>query len=460
MERNRKLFLAKTAVVLCAIPAAILAYEYGPDAGHSGVPGELGTCAQAGCHVGTANDPNNKGSVSVTFPNGMTYTPGVKQHLTVTIADPATTQKAWGFQLTARSSSSTTAQAGAFASTDNNTLVMCASANLGAQTPLSFGASQICALSTPLTYIEHSLAGYTAGRGQTGSGTYQFDWTPPATSVGNITIYVAGNAANGDLTVNGDHIYTTTYTLTPAAATPLPAITGVINGAGFQSAIEAGSWVAIQGTNLANTNPGRTWRADEIVNGQLPTSLDGVSVTINGKNAFVYYISPTQINVQAPSDTALGTVSVVVNNNGSISPAGTATLQNFAPACFMFGGTYCITTRYPDNALVGNPSTISGTVAAKPGDILILWATGFGATNPAVPGGQVVTGAPAATTAPSITVGGVPVSVISSVLSPGSAGLYQVAIQLPTSVPLGDQPLVATVGGVQSPSAKLFIAAP
>ena len=60
------------------------------------------TCATIGCHTGTPNSPANKGSVKVTFPNGMTYTPGVKQHLTVTISDPAPTQRAWGFQLTAR----------------------------------------------------------------------------------------------------------------------------------------------------------------------------------------------------------------------------------------------------------------------------------------------------------------------------------------------------------------------
>jgi hypothetical protein len=63
-----------------------------------------------------------------------------------------------------------------------------------------------------------------------------------------------------------------------------------------------------QRTNLANTNPGRTWTASEVVNGHLPTALDGVSVTLDGKPAFVYYISPTQINVQASSDATLGAV--------------------------------------------------------------------------------------------------------------------------------------------------------
>ena len=118
-----------------------------------------------------------------------------------------------------------------------------------------------------------------------------------------------------------------------------PVITSVLNAASFQPGIEAGSWVMIRGTNLANTSPGRTWRSDEIVNGKLPTSLDGVTVTINGKPAFVEYISPTQINVQAPSDTAVGAVDVVVTNNGAASVPATAQLQSVAPAFFEYPGT-------------------------------------------------------------------------------------------------------------------------
>ena len=125
--------------------------------------------------------------------------------------------------------------------------------------------------------------------------------------------------------------------------------------------------MTIQGTNLANTNPGRTWRPDEIPNGKLPASLDGVSVTINGKPAYVYYISPAQINVQAPSDTAQGPVNVVVTNNGAVSTPATAQLQAVAPAFFLFGATgFAIATRYPDNAPIADPSVVAGTVAAAP----------------------------------------------------------------------------------------------
>src|ERR1035441_5494814 len=109
MERKNKLYIAKVSVIMGAIPVLLWAYEYGPNPGYSGVPNELGTCATAGCHVGTANNPANKGSVSVAFANGQTYLPGVKQHLVVTVADSA--QRAWGFQLTARLASKTSTTA-------------------------------------------------------------------------------------------------------------------------------------------------------------------------------------------------------------------------------------------------------------------------------------------------------------------------------------------------------------
>ena len=196
MPTKRKLFLAKLAVAGAAIPVLLWAYEYGPDPGYSGVPKEQGTCTAASCHVGTTNDPNNKGSVSVSFPNGQTYVPGVKQHLVVTIADPASTQRAWGFQLTARLASNTATQAGTFTFTDANTLLMCSTANFaqataqcqnGARDQCS-NTNTTCPSSQPLEYIEHSLTGYNSSRFHTGSQTYEFDWTPPATASGNITI--------------------------------------------------------------------------------------------------------------------------------------------------------------------------------------------------------------------------------------------------------------------------------
>jgi uncharacterized protein (TIGR03437 family) len=241
-----------------------------------------------------------------------------------------------------------------------------------------------------------------------------------------------------------------------------PAITSVLNGASYQPGIESGSWVMIQGVNLANTYPGRTWTASGVDNGELPTSLDGVSVTIDGKPAFVDYVSPTQINVLAPTDSAVGKVKVVVTNNGASSAPATAQLQAVAPAFFMYPGTnYAVASLLPDHAMVGNPSVVPGTIAAKPGDTLQLLGTGFGATNPPVSAGTVVSGAPAVVTAPMVTVGGVAAQVISTVLGTGSTGVYQVTVQLPATVPTGAVAVQASVGGVQTQSGVLlFVSKP
>jgi uncharacterized protein (TIGR03437 family) len=240
-----------------------------------------------------------------------------------------------------------------------------------------------------------------------------------------------------------------------APPTP-PAIASVLNGASYQPGIEAGSWVMIKGANFANTNPGRTWTAAETAGGVLPTSLDGVSVTINSKPAFVYYISPTQINVQTASDSFTGSVYVVVNNNGALSYPVMAQLQSVAPAFFTDLGTnYVLASRLPDYSLVGNTSA-----AAKPGDTIVLWGTGFGATNPPVAACTVVTGTPFTTAPPTVTVGGSQVEVISSLLTAGAAGLYQITVQLPASLPTGSQQVQASINGVQSaPGMMLYIAA-
>ena len=232
-----------------------------------------------------------------------------------------------------------------------------------------------------------------------------------------------------------------------------PVIADVTNGASFQPGIAEGSWVTIRGSGLANTDPGRIWRNDEVPDGKLPTALDGVSVTIGGKPAFVYYISPTQINVQAPSDAATGAVSVVVTNNGTASAPATAQLQAAAPAFFLYPGTHtAVATRYPDNAYVGDPAETSGTVAAAPGDVLTLWGNGFGPTIPPVAAGVAVTSAPAVAAAVTVTVGGQAATVLGAVLSPGSAGLYQVAIRLPAALAAGAAEVQATTGGVPTPS--------
>ena len=440
MAKKPRTFVAKAAAVLAAIPVLIYAYSGGPDPGYSGVPGEA-NCTS--CHSGTVN--SGPGSVSVAFPGGQTYTPGVTQRLTVTVADPD--QRRWGFQLTVRRAADPAAMAGTLSPADGNSQTICATAAL---------VQTACSSST-LQYVEHTSGG--TRNGQLRSATFDVDWTPPATDSGNLVVYVAGNAANGDGTNSNDHIYTKTYTLTPAAGGPKPAIAagGVVNGATFQPGISQGSWATIRGSNFGSGT--RVWRADEIVNGNLPTQLDNISVNINGKPAFVYFISPEQINVQAPSDASTGDVPVEVVVNGVKSDTAMARLQPVSPGFFLWVNKYVVTTDPNFNWKI-KPGTFPGatTTPAKPGEVIILWGTGFGPTSPAMPAGRVVDSATtrSLTEKPVIRIGGVVAEYLGGALSPGSAGLYQIVVRVPESTPDGDWPVVAETGGIQSPETALL----
>lgn len=474
MKRSSKLRVAKAAVVMGAIPILLWAYEYGPNPGYVGIPTENGgqTCANSGCHIGKANDTNNHGSVTVTFPNGTTYVPGVVQQLTVTVADPATTQQAYGFQLTSRLHSNASTMAGSFIYIDNTTLLMCAnpanlqdfeplcnSASAGSCTASSTGA---CPTRMTLQYMEHSLTGYQTSLSppHNGSYTYKFNWTPPATNVGDVDIWVAGNAGVGGApSQNGDHIYTNKYTLTPSTGGPLPSIgsAGVVNGASFQPGVVPNSWITITGTNLASQTD--TW-ANAIVAGKLPTVLDGVSVKVGGQDAYVYYISPTQINVLAPN-VGTGSMPVTVTTANGTSSAATATSSTVGPAFFTWPNSQPVATHAADNSLAVKNGTFAGatTVPAKPGEVIILWGTGFGPTNPVAPVGVQIPSDKIYNTATPVTatIGGTSAAVYGTALSPGFAGLYQVVVTIPPAMANGDFPLIATINGQASPALTLTV---
>src|SRR6058998_1042346 len=146
MNRKRKIFVGKSLAILSVIPILIKAYSSGPDPGKSGAPGES-NCTEAGCHVGTGLNAG-AGSVKIDA-GGSTYVPGVKQRISVSVADP--TQRRWGFQLTARLASDSKSRAGLLAPIDSATQLVCAAANLLEVFP--------CPANPVLQYIEHTAGG-------------------------------------------------------------------------------------------------------------------------------------------------------------------------------------------------------------------------------------------------------------------------------------------------------------
>ncbi len=289
----------------------------------------------------------------------------------MTITDPK--QRRWGFELTARLDSDVTQMAGSFSPTDKLTQLMCASRNLVQQNNFTTA----CPANLPLDYIEQTLAGYSTT--QANPGKYQFDWNPPATNVGSVTIYVAANAANGDLTQNGDHIYTATYSLTPAVAAPSPTITsgGVLNAASQaiaglpNSAIAQGSVFNINGTTLGPASPAQAL-------GVLSTSLAGTSVqvTVNGTSlaAPISAVSSTQVTAIMPSAAPAGSGTVTVTFNGQTS---TPAPMQVATANF---GIYTLNGAGsgPAQASDANGNAITLTNPTQPGGTVTLAGTGLG----------------------------------------------------------------------------------
>jgi len=198
-------------MVLAIAPIVLYAIVAGP--GYSGAPGDSPTgCIASKCHTGTPN--SGTGSVRIVASGGVTYVPGVTQQISVTITD--STEKKYGFQLSARvDSDPKTTEAGLLIpGSDGYTGVSCAD---GSHPPATG-----CTAKTggTLEWIGHTVAGYNASNATPGSFTYTFSWTPPATGVGTVTLYAAGNAVTGADVVTGTETYLTTLQLSPGVSGP------------------------------------------------------------------------------------------------------------------------------------------------------------------------------------------------------------------------------------------------
>jgi uncharacterized protein (TIGR03437 family) len=213
---------------------------------------------------------------------------------------------------------------------------------------------------------------------------------------------------------------------------PTITVGGLVNGASYAQSVAPGSLMSIFGTNLSPV----TASASSV---PLPTSLAGINVTLNGVPAPLYFVSPTQLNVQVPFEIVpvLANVTVTVNGQSDSQPAQIASV---APGIFTDG------------------RRIVPYTSGSPGDVLILYITGQGAVSPSVPtgagpaAGSSIDQLPRPVQPVSVTIGGVNAPVLFAGIPPGLVGVTQVNFQVP-QVPPGDQPVVVTVGGQASHSA-------
>ncbi len=268
---------------------------------------------------------------------------------------------------------------------------------------------------------------------------------------GSLTLAVSG-IPNSSVTIP------VTFTIQAPLQKPTISAGGVINAAGSGNAIAPGTWVSLFGTSLAATT--RAWRDTDFQNGRLPLALDGVSVTINGKPAAVAFVSPLQINVLASDDAATGFVPVQVKNALGTSNIVLALQQTAAPQFFQLNtanASYAAGV-HADGSYLAGPALVQQGIpgsAARVGETIVLFGTGFGATQPAISATSLVP-APlplARLEDLRVRIGGLDAAIyFAGLISPG---VYQFNVVVP-QLGEGDQPVVAELRGLLTQSGLLL----
>lgn len=432
-------------------------------------PGER-TCTDVDCHIGSPN--TGPGSLSITANgvpiNQFNYSPGETVPIVVTVAQQGRVR--WGFQATARTENGCS-KAGEMAVSPNDQQVLIRT------DPSRPGACPADGDVRP-QFAMHLFA-----KAGNDSRTFEFNWTAPSSNIGNVRFAVAGNAANGDVTNGGDSIYTIEEAIEPANIQPAPkpiiSQGGAVlaTGTPFVTSGTPNAILTVFGQEFA---PAGTFviapEFDE--NTRIATNLANTCVEIAGRRSPMFAVFPTQINLQASHAIGLGAMPVVV-----IRACGTAqesrsdpemmTFATTAPAFFNFTsnleGTNPIATLHGGGPnLVGSPGTLPGATftPAQPGEIISLFATGMGATNPAFEAGQIpqivnpANPIARVTANATVSIGGIqlpPEDVLYIGVAPCCAGLYQLVARVPAALATGNHQVVVTIDGVATPAGP-FIA--
>jgi uncharacterized protein (TIGR03437 family) len=435
--------------VLFLLPVLLVASVNGTPLGRTGAFGEPG-CDGFGCH---RNEPLPPGSGRVVLEVGP-YVPGQTQRVQVRIFD--TNARRWGFQLAARERRDPSRQAGSFTAGPDDSYVRVRCAN-GNEPPCGAG----------LEYVTHTSVG-------TRVNTFAVSWTAPATDVGEVIFTVAAVGADGDQGTNGDRSYTT-QVLSLYAPSNQPALRegGVVSAASFQApagAVARGALVSLFGEKLAPPGFQReVTREDLTTDGRLPLELNRLGADLLIPNAdavpaYILFVSERQMNIQIPALPAgfsgrLDVQPVFNRGRGSNEVRGNrvgVTVLPAVPALFTFpGGRYAaaVHSAVPAGAPVGPPGLFANSRPARPGEVILVFGTGFGPTQPPVEPGALAAGAAPLTGTLSARIGGLNLAsadILYAGAAPGFAGLQQFNLRIPVGLGSGDLPILLGVVGLET----------
>jgi hypothetical protein len=283
------------AVVLLFLPLIAYASQFGPDFGYTGAPGDNGNCTS--CHAG--NVGSGPGSVSITgIP--IAYTPGQTYPLTLTVQQNG--RQKFGFQLTAIDASNN--RAGTLVSLSGETQIL----NITGQ-----GGRQ---------YIEHTQQGSSGAS----SRSWQIQWTAPATDIGAVRFFVAGNAANNDGQSSGDSIYINSYLSDPRAAIPVTvALTSELAGLTLNAgSVHRVDWNTTGQANINfievrySTDDGATFPITNLIFSTTNANSTGFDWTVPN-------VATTQARIRVQASNGQGGVSESRSGRFTIQSDGTAT---------------------------------------------------------------------------------------------------------------------------------------
>lgn len=439
------------------IVAASSAWSFstGPPPMRSGVPTDTapgGINACFACHRNAAGnqapstDPRGYVRVS-TSP----YRPGVRQIVRVILNHPEGAR--WGFQLTARLASDSTKPAGSFTAT-GEVRVICSDNVSGVGNPGNGKPAAGCGdLTEFATHNSTSTFANTSG-----PRVWDIEWTPPAQDAGEVIFYAAGNAANAGNTNAGDNVYLTTKIVGNSAGcstlTARPTVRGVGNAASGSTDVAMNSLISIFGGGLY-TATARNLQAGDLQGEsrdlRFPTQLNCVAVDIGGERVPLTFASAGQINAQVPTGAAGRVPLTVIVNPGANELRSDPMMINVAPtapAFFTIGSNAVAAVSTADGAVITGPR------GARPGEIVAIFATGLGASNPVWQAGEIPGGlAPVANTTVRVGSNILPNSDVQYAgLAPGAiSGLYQINVRIPMGTAAGVTPIRVSVGNAISP---------
>ena len=214
---------------------------------------------------------------------------------------------------------------------------------------------------------------------------------------------------------------------------------GAVNNASYVARVSPGTLFSIFGNGMSSV----TQNGFSI---PLPTSYSGTTVTMNGIACGLLYVSPTLINAQVPANLGVGTATVTVTYNGSMSST-TVPVVAASPGIFYNTSTNVAVAQHSNGVLV------STAAPAQPGEIIGVYGTGIGPVSPALSSGQAAGSYPnlsVSTSTYSATIGGANAPVSFLGLTPGLVGLMQLNVQIPSNTPGGNAPLLLSINGVAS----------